>query len=487
MNLDLRLGKLKGISSEIKQNIEHSKELGLAIRKLKLIEKGSSHFPLIKAIELQDLELLKTLMKELEIEPWDKLENGETLLGVAALLTMLDRERFTESFFYSFHQYTRQRWSELKLPWKMVLEFFLQTAYRSNNVCIQENSIPFLGKWNSSETLYDNLLKIYLPESEWEDWKKYCSEPSFSGESQWLELWRRNAYRGSQQIYGRWFHLCSKVALESIQEGIGWNELLRVQGYYRKVVALLLANVQVPRDHFISIITRMQQVSFSKEWPGSPLNFGLPIFSWEPSYTTLTIKQRSYYENWVREFLREFYQKYPPETLQEGNYTFSNRDIQVVKNGQGKGYAITVPLWIQNETLVATHILWNWPARTPYFFKDEIPFFYDSDHLGMWVHPSGETKIKIEKELSRLYPLLLQKNPPLARFFYLFAQSMPFRRGSAAVGLILLNAFLRFHGKEPPNALPDPRFLDCEAMCATEEEFSHIFNSVYMRGREKFA
>lgn len=174
---------------------------------------------------------------------------------------------------------------------------------------------------------------------------------------------------------------------------------------------------------------------------------------------------------------------------QDKMWEFKGRQILVYpwKIKEKLTYAIAFPVRIEEEKTNPTHILWNWPPLIPFYSPRCIPIIPWQPGLGIIVHASGEDKVKIDAEIARLFSKLAEGvlaesvlERDLGRFLYLFFQSLPFKRGSAAIGVILMNLILKIYDRLPPDFPPGFRFLECEAMCAAEEEFTHGL-SVWLR------
>ena len=499
-------------------NIENTVELSISLKKLALLEHYIDHpdhhqalkqLKMIIALENYDLEEIKNLSREIEIEPWEKFENGDTLLEIAAKLTILQQPSFQnklqlpkmkgswEEFFYSLHAFTKEKLSKKpsKKPWSQIIEIINQTAFGSNEAMIVQKTTVFFGRWENANEVYTSLLKIYLPSADCAMWVKYCSKPSDVKDADWVEKWRRSSYKGSQAGYGIWFHLCSKAAEGRIQEKASWKEILHFLGETRKNAALFFSNIQIPKDHLITIGSRLQLEPIARNWPGSPLNFGIPIHPWEAPWTSLSIEQRSHYEKQIRELVDDFKQNFSKQLnkmesmgpFHRGQkFIFRDREFIVYPKVQSKDYTfvISAPFELNGKKVVGTHILWNWPAQTSFIYPGASPRFYDAEHVGMWVHASGSHKELMEAEIEKVFHSLLNSTlaskefvKELAWFYYLFSQSMPFQRGTAAIGMILTNILLRRIGINPPDAMQSFQFLDCEAMCRTKEEFIQFFSS----------
>jgi hypothetical protein len=163
-----------------------------------------------------------------------------------------------------------------------------------------------------------------------------------------------------------------------------------------------------------------------------------------------------------------------------GKFDFNGREFLVYPSDENFSYAITSPVEIDGSRVAGVHILWGWPPSSTFFYPGHRPKKIPNVSIfnPIWVHPSGTDKQKIYSEIARIFELLtcpvheaeeLEQN--LARFFYLFSQAVCYKRGSASIGLVLLGAILSFHGQDVPDAPSPPFFLDCEAMCTTEDEF----------------
>lgn len=540
-SLKRRLNKIVD-SNEIKnplvqqtiQVIEESNEYGIALYFMHLLElflsgnKTGSELNLTLAIMQKDLEMIEECLKPnlrpnncedelgrklgLNNETLEERENSKnevSLIKLAARLTILEQEisqtflegifdaskkEAAEEFFFSLHRLIQKKNSSLQLHfYKKVIEIIEMSAYESNDLFLGKKKRLLYGKWDDSAKHYDALIKIYLNEEEQQQWLKYCSEIK-EEDDDWILRWRKKAYQGSQEAYGLWFHLCSKAAEEAVLEGKDWNTILSLLGRYRKMAALFIANIQVPRYNFLSYITLKEQEHLDKRWPGSPLNFGSPTFIWSESYTTLTILQRKYYDNKIADLIREFEEAFSKEIAEIKmkksaffhGQCFVFKDINFVAypfyGKNNLAYVISFPTQIKSKNITGTFIFWNWPPSATYFPEKSTPIRLKSAYLGMWIHATGESKLEITEEIAALFLKLVSKkletseiNSELARFIYLYSQTMFFFRGSASIGMILLNTILSLYGRSPPNAPASLRFIDCEAICSTESEFCKNF------------
>lgn len=501
------------------KSIFEEEELGFALRKLYLLEqllqtpKSLSLFSemeLILAMERQDLERIKSLLEEGSIALWKPLATGDTLIEIATQTAMLAQKEMQEmleescqkgealenDFYMAFHKLVNA-FIEAKRPkskWTQVLEVITQAACRSNGVFIGKKSSLFFGKWEAPESLYTSILKVYLPADEHCLWKKYCINPANSQ----LGALMLDAYQGGAETYGLWFHLMQKVLVEKLQEKKGvqdWQAVYRLLGDQRRSVGLFLNAIQGLREGRVTLAARIQQEEIDKIWPGSPLNFGVPDSEFNVSHTTMLNEIRAHYLEKTAALIHKFNHYYSAElqALQSGKehfkkvgkFEFNGREFLVYPNGEELSYAIMMPFEINEQWVSGVHILWGWPASSPFFCACHLPKRTPAVSLKftpIWVHPSGEDKQKMFEELERLFSLLIQPiqneeafEQNLALFFYLFSQSVSYKRGSASIGLVLLSAILRLHGRSVPDAPPPPFFLDCEAMCATPDEFTAGF------------
>jgi hypothetical protein len=62
----------------------------------------------------------------------------------------------------------------------------------------------------------------------------------------------------------------------------------------------------------------------------------------------------------------------------------------------------------------------------------------------------------------------------LAELHWVFANAMPYSRGSAAIVEMFIDAMWRYHGYEVPPKVPGVN-LDCEALSRTEEDFARHY------------
>lgn len=487
------------------KSIEDEDELGSALRKLHLLEQALqqsdnpallSDMQLILAIESGNLEVIEKILKESPM-PWQVLSNGDTLVGIATQLAVLAQkemqeklkgdisEKVDDRFYIAFHRLMRRMLPQEN--WMQVIDVIAEAAFRSNGVFIGKKSSLFFGKWEAPELLYNSILKIYLPKDEQCLWKKYCINPN-SSELGELML---DAYQGGAETYGLWFHLMQKVLIGMLQKGHDWQGIYHLLGYYRKLAGLFLNNIQVPKGESITLATRIQQEEIDKIWPGSPLNFGVPDSELNVSHTTMLNEIRSHYLEKTASLILKFKQYYSAELgeLQSftghfrkiGKFDFNGREFLVCPTGEDFSYAITAPFEINGNRISGIHILWGWPSSSTFFYAGHLPKKIPNISIKfnpIWVHPSGIDKQKMLGELSLLFSLITKPihdaeefEQNLARFFYLFSQAVCYKRGSASIGLVLLSAILTFHGQDVPDAPPPPFFLDCEAMCTTQEEF----------------
>ena len=330
-------------------------------------------------------------------------------------------------------------------------------------------------------------LNIFLPEDEHPLWRNYCSD--VSNEPKWSEKALRLEYQGSQEAYGLWFHLSGKVGLEMVREGKDWPNVLRSLGRHRQLAAFAMANISYARDPMRTYADQMILDHTVKNNPVSPLDFGRTRDFWNTISTPFKGPTGIHYMDKIHHLLEDFHKAFHDEINNlsyaapiKCQFEFQDREIIVYVPANSKNYTFTIacPVQIEGETVKATHILWNWPPHIPFFSKGCFPMSFTKTHLVNFIHASGKNKALIDREVERLFALLTRENLTpsafenhLAHFMYLYFQSLPFRRGSAAVGIILLSVFLALHGRSLPAAAPTFRSLDRETMCATEEEFKH--------------
>lgn len=484
-------------------------EMGSSLGKLHLIEQALqnpgnpeilSAIDLVLAMESGNLEAVDKFFTEGKVSFLKQIATGETPVAIAARLAVLGQKATQEKlegenfihasmdFFLAFHELSRD-----KLPreaWTDVISLFSETAFKSNGVFIGKKTPLFFGKWDDPEIIYSRLLKIYLPEEDRRLWAKYCVNPNTGG----LEELMADAYQGGAETYGLWFRLMHKATLEKMNEGCGLRTILLDLGHYRRLVGLFINSIQVPREKKITLASRIIQEGIDKIWPGSPLNFGIPDTELHASHTTMLNEIRSHYLRKTAALIFNFNQAYASE-LQElksgeshfgkvGRFDYDGKEITVYPYGDDFCYAIAFPFKIGKETITGVHIVWGWPSTTFYYsghMPKKIPDITIKFNP-IWVHPSGRDKRKIIEETDRLFGLLVAREYDekefehnLARFIYLYFQTLYYKRGSASIGAVLLSALLEFRGLKVPDAPAAPFFLDCEAMCTTEEEFTREF------------
>jgi hypothetical protein len=482
-------------------------EKSLKIRYLHLLEqvepsKIDPLLSLLNTFEKLDFIGAESLLNSLDIEVWDPLPNEDTLLGIATQIAVLQQEnaqklsnnsfvprlkQTAEQFLFFLHTWIKNKLNKKysSLVYQKSIEMIAISAFRTNEV-FSKNNLLFFGKWDNPTDIYERLISIYLPADELNAWKNYVLEMGESSNHVLLNRLMRIAFQGSQKSYGLWFHLCAKAALEAIKDGIGWQEVLQMLGDNRRLAALFMVNVQITKDKYVSLATRMQQFQINKEWPGSPLNFGVRNAFEVESYTTLTMFLRTIYIQKVKNIFAEFedYFSLSKQSFKEVQvFERNGRELTIYPLSNTKhAFALTFPIQINGERVTGTHILWNWPKKTTFFYPGHPPVRPKYPHEGLWIHATGSDKQKIEREVAILFNLLIQpkiervlfeKN--LARFIFLFSQAIPFYRGAAAVGLILINLLLLNQGRSLPLAPPPLYFLDCEAMIQPENEFTKGF------------
>lgn len=513
-NIPKEFASLDSTFYSLLNSIEAEFEMGSALRKLNLLEQAVlkpndpdliSDAKLILAAENEDLEEIVKTLKARSFLPWECLGNGDTLIGITSQMAVLRQmEGLTlpkvseekDNFYIFFHQLVQKMLPQEN--WALVIDIIKESAFRSNGVFVGKNSSLFFGKWTAPESLYNNLLKVYLPKNELGLWVKYCIDPN----SQQLGELMLDAYQGGAETYGLWFHLMQKALINQMHLDCDWQVVCDQLGYYRKLAGLFLNNIQVPLGQKITLAARIQQEDIDKIWPGSPLNFGVPDSEFNASHTTMLNEIRSHYLQKTAALIAKFNQFYSHE-LKElrsssghynniGRFDFNGREFLVYPSNEEFSYAITYPFEINGERVTGIHILWSWPASSTFFYSGHIPKKIPNVSIKfnpIWVHPSGVDKCKMNGELSSLFALLCRPiqdeeefEKQLARFLYLFSQAVCFKRGSASIGLVLLSAILTFQGQRVPDAPPPPFFLDCEAMCTTEEEFSACFINWLLTG-----
>lgn len=268
---------------EALRNIEKCPEYGMVLRRLHLLELGineklNSQFKLISALEKKDLDAVEKILDEAGLELWEKMANGEILLGLAVQMTIL--KHLSTDFLEAFIAFTRKRWAKahFKQPWQKAMDLIELIAFNSNEVFALRDGLPFAGQWSDPSDIYLKVMKIFLPAEEHELWRKYC--PDETGDFE-IEKSRRDVYCGSQEAYGLFFHLSGKAAHEAITEGKPWSEILGLLGRYRKMAAFMMANVQFPEDQFLPISTKIQLILMEKSLPysfGNPLGLGIEQF-----------------------------------------------------------------------------------------------------------------------------------------------------------------------------------------------------------------
>lgn len=490
---NLETGIIPEETLDFYKSIVLEEEMGLALRKLCLLEEylqggKDSNFlleiQLILALEKKDLEGVQQLLTLGNLAPWDNLGNEDTLIGIATQKAVLDQSESEREFYIQFHHLVSKK--ILKDDWRQVISSLTLVAFRGNGVFIGRSKSLFLGQWEFPEALYKALLKIYLPKNEHDQWKKYCIHST----TQDLGELMQDAYQGGAETYGLWFHLMQKAIVEKVRKGAEGEAVFWELGQDRRLVSLFLMNIQVPRGQAVTLAARIQQEGIDKIWPGSPLNFGILDSAWNTSHTTLLNEIRSHYLKKTTAFIQSFNQHYALELKDLENskshyikvcsYPYQGREVLVYFFENEFRYAIVFPIVIEGEIRSGIHILWNWPPATSFIYPGHlkkitpnVPFFNP-----IWVHPSGEDKQKMYEQIAILFTLLTRSELTqvefechLGRFIYLFSQCLCYKRGSASIGLVLLSALLHLRGLEVLDVPPRPFFLDCEAMCSTEEEF----------------
>lgn len=513
LHLQKRLAALKkyqasSISQAFIQSIEESHELGVALRKSYLCELTFSGkcdetlLSLYLAIEKMDLPAIEQLLTS----PLQELPNGETPISIAtqvAAMGQKGQQKFfknsyddlykqkTEAFYFAFHKLCKELLFRNKNPWKKVTEMIELAAFSANEISLGKKMAIRFGKWDNPAEFYLALFQIYLPQEEHGYWKKYICGSAGSDLHLLQNKMMRVTFKGSQEAYGLWFHLCSKCAVEEIALKKSWKEILQLLGHLRKMAALFFINVQVPLGKSSLLSTRMKQSLIDKEWPGSPLNFGVRTFDHEESYTSVIPPLRIPYIEKIKALIGGFEKDCKGELSREiAHATCGGREIfaySLYKNS--KSYVILCPFQINSRKVVGTIILWGWPPHITFFYPRHQPVKLPNYNMGRWIHATGKDKQEIDCETERLFTQLLSEKEHfetvLGRFIFLFSQSLPFKRGTAAVGLILMNALLTIQGRVAPDAPPALRFLDCEAMCSTDEEFIKGFVA-WLNGAEFF-
>lgn len=518
---------------EFIEGIANDTELSTSLRKISLLEHALQqpleasisidsliHIKIILALEKYDLSSIEQQILESGLEPWDKLGNSDTMIAFATQLTVLQQNEsqtalkgyfdqktkiMAEEFYLAFHALVHKRLEQLypQNYWQQVIAIIELAAFRSNDLFLKKGLL-FFGKWDAPDVLYDKVMKIYLPVEQQTLWTKYCPETQTSHDShKKKQEWIRTHYKGTQELYGLWFHLMTLAAVDAIRVGCSWEQLLLLLGRYRNTVALFMQNIQILRGGMISSITQIQQANINKDWPGSPLDFGVPYnIPNRPNITSLLTPNRSYYLKQMQLLIHEFRQQFAAEIASLDKeatgsqdtfrkvkvFEFKGREIQVyplLEPGQ-LAFAITCPFYMGESRITGTHILCKWPPSTTFFYPGHAPFRIQPflSHTFMWLHASSSDKQKMQKEQALLFLSLIAPQvdqdlfeQQLARFYYSFSQSVFYMRGSAIIGIILVNTFLILHGRVPPDALGEPRNMDCEAMCHTEKEFTTAFLS----------
>lgn len=502
-DLNRRLSTIENASAPFQdffEGIKKTQELSLALRKLDILEKVLNSTLRPEAIKIV-YAIEKFNLKEAALH----LDNSnlEIFLTIATKLVVLHQKHSSlsnfglavplkvqaEAFYFDLHRFIQKHLAGAQ----NTIHIFSIIAFASNGIFLNEKGL-FFGRWDKPDEVFDALCKIYLPKAEWILWKKYLSDIQKKVNEKLFDHLMRKAFLGSQQIYGRWYQLIAKAALEAINEGQTWNDILLLLGRCRAIITLFLNNVQIPKGKHISYASRIQQNSIDKSWPGSPLNFGVKAAQEEDGYSGFCVSIRYHYFNMTLALIDDFEQnntnllqdlKYREGAVQSvRQFDYKNRIIVVYPlNKEGdRAYDISCLSQIGIQKITPTHVLINWRHMPTHLYpRITISLI---ENKGILAHPFGHEQKIINREVERLFEFLRHSNLAqevfernLGQFLFFFFQSIIYKRGTSSIGIILLNVLMMVQGRIPPDALPPYRLLDLEAMCRTEEEFTSCFIS----------
>ena len=291
---------------EVLKIIENIEDLGFGLRLLHVLEsiKNPMEAKIIVALSQKDVQLIEKNLKEIGLEPWEKLSTGDSVLELAAQLTIMDqkaaqeikteqykpiKKKQAELFFFSLISFTKIRWElvQKKNPWQLVIEMIEQIAFRSNETFIFRNQKVFFGQWDDAAEFYDKIVKIFLPEEEHPLWIKYCADTKNQHPS--INYYRRRWYHGSQESYGHWFQLTRQACHEAVVEKQGFNKILQLLAQCRLIAAFFMANIQQPRNGMFAYSTKIKIEHSLKFDAQQPLFFGIirPYWTVFPDYFLL--------------------------------------------------------------------------------------------------------------------------------------------------------------------------------------------------------
>jgi hypothetical protein len=510
------------------QALESNIEIGFAIQLIHFIETGlenpsESFFYELKiliAIIQQDIISLKEAFTLSKKELWEPLINGSIPFDLITQFVVVSQIRSqkkiikiefikkenkeaADKFYVDIHKYLAERLKRRHPEdyYNKVISIIEKMGVRGNQTFLARNGQVFIGVWDEIPQLLAKLICIYLPKEEHHLWKKHCSI---------VDEVNKNAlsyaYAGSQEAYGLWFHLCANATKELIKVNKNWATILSTIGYWRKIIALIMRGIQVPREGVVSYAAYKRMALLDKNWPGPQLDFG--AFRREEAYQTpFSRNRRLYYLRKIQGLIELFQESFSEELQSCYNssepfgkakfYSFGSFEFVVYPSwisDQKKllMIAISMPFYISSKKIIGTQLLWNWAPNLPFFSLGNYPFIYSSYCVGLWIHASKENKKILDEEIQNIFQELTKPSlnkektqTELARFVYLFYQSIPFIRGSGAIGIILLDCLTSLHEIELPDAPHDPRNLDCEAMCIPEMDFCKKF-VLWLKGNNAF-